>query len=102
MINLFPVFIVIAIALVIILTELIKLLDKKNRMKGYRVWIPAILSGGVTALLDFGSFFSIPQQMWFWWAVIFAFSIFAYEAILQKIKTTLGIKDDISKKPQDI
>jgi len=101
MINLFPVFIVIAISLVIILTELIKWLDKKNRLKGYRVWIPAVLSGGVTFLLKLGAFFNVQQQMWFWWAVIFAFSIFAYEAILQKIKTTLGIKDNVGKKTQD-
>jgi hypothetical protein len=28
--------------------------------------------------------------MWFWWAVIFGFSIFGYEAILRKIRIALG------------
>jgi len=87
----FPVFIVIAIALVIVLTELIKKLDRKNLIKRYKVWIPAFLSCGAAALLRIGDFFQ-PQQVWFWWAVIFAFSIFAYEAVLKKIKTTLGTK----------
>jgi hypothetical protein len=28
--------------------------------------------------------------VWFWWAVIFAFSVFAFEAILKKVTTALG------------
>ena len=90
MINILPVFVLIAIALVIIFTELIKKLDRKNWLKGYRVWVPAVLSGGVAYLLGFGKFFAEPNQMWFWWAVIFAISTFAYEAILKKITTALG------------
>ncbi|MDR2924276.1 MAG: hypothetical protein LBU85_13190 [Treponema sp.] len=90
MINILPAFIVIAIVLTIVFTELIKKLDRKNWLKGYRVWVPAVLSGGVTSLLGIGNFFSEPNQVWFWWAVIFAFSTFAYEAILKKITTALG------------
>lgn len=101
MTNLLPVFVAISIALVIVLTELIKRLDRKNLLKGYRVWIPAVLSGGVAALLKFGDFFNIPEQIWFWWAVIFAFSIFGYEAILTKIKTVLGINDKDIKKAEE-
>jgi len=89
MINVLPVCIPTAIALVIVLTEIIKKLDYKDRLKGYRVWIPAVLSGGTAWLLRMGDFFQ-PQQVWFWWAVIFAFSTFAYEAILKKITTALG------------
>jgi len=88
--DVLPVFIVIAIALVIVIAELVKKLDRKNRLKGYRVWIPAVLSGGVAWALGFGKFFPEPSQVWFWWAVIFAFSVFAYEAVLKKITTTLG------------
>jgi len=90
MTNILPVFIVIAIALVIVFAELVKKLDRKNRLKGYRVWVPAVLSGGVAYLLGFGNFFAEPNQIWFWWAVIFAFSVFAYEAVLKKITTALG------------
>ena len=97
MTNILPVFIVIAIALVIIFTELIKRIDRKNRMKGYRVWVPALLSCGVVWLLRLGDFFQ-PQQVWFWWAVIFAVSIFAYEAVLKKITAALGVDDAAAKK----
>jgi len=87
--NLLPFFIVIAVAVVVIFTELIKLLDKKDRLTGYRVYIPLVLSFGAANLLKIGNFFVTPQ-MWFWWAVIFGFSIFGYEAILRKIQHALG------------
>jgi hypothetical protein len=60
-----------------VFTELIKRLDKKDRLKGYRVYIPLVLSMGAAGLLRIGNFF-VPEQMWFWWAVIFGFSVFAY------------------------
>jgi len=91
MTNILPVFIVIAIALVIIFTELIKRLDRKGKLKGYRVWVPVILSCGVAWLLRLGDFFQ-PRQVWFWWAVIFAVSVFAYEAVLKKITSALGME----------
>jgi len=90
MINILPAFIIIAIVAVVVLSELIKKLDRKNWLKGYRVWIPALLSGGIAWLLDIGKFFAEPNQVWFWWAVIFAASTFAYEAVLKKITTALG------------
>jgi hypothetical protein len=87
--NLLPFFIVIAIALVVVFTELVKRLDKKDRLKGYRVYVPLVLSLGAAFLLKIGNFF-VSAQMWFWWAVIFGFSVFAYEAILNKVKKALG------------
>jgi len=89
MTNLFPAFIIIAIVAVIMLTELIKKLDKKDVLKGYRVWVPAILSFVLAAFLRVGNFFSSPDQVWFWWTVIFSVSIFAYEAILKKLSMAL-------------
>ena len=86
--SFFPVFVVIAIALVVILTELIKKIDKKDRLKGYRVYIPAFLSLGTVFLLKIGNFF-VSGQIWFWWAVIFGFSVFFFEAILKKITTAI-------------
>ena len=94
MTNLLPVIVTIAIVLLVVLTELIKKLDKKNILKGYRVWIPALLSGGIAWLLHFGNFFPESKQVWFWWAVIFAIPVFAYEAILKKITTALGLNKD--------
>ncbi len=86
--NLFPFFVVIATALVVVLTELIKKVDKKDRLKGYRVYVPAVLSLGTAYLLKIGNFF-VTEQMWFWWVVIFGFSVFFFEAILKKVTTAI-------------
>ena len=87
--NLMPVFIVMAIAVTVIFTELVKKLDKKDRLKGYRVYIPMVLSFGAAWLLRIGGFFAA-GQVWFWWAVIFGFSVFGYEAVLRKVQDTLS------------
>jgi hypothetical protein len=73
----------------VIFTELVKRLDKKDVLKGYRVYIPLALSFGASFLLKIGNFYA-SSQLWFWWAVIFGFSIFGYEAILSKINKALG------------
>jgi chromate transport protein ChrA len=87
--SLLPVFVLVSIALVVVFTELIKRLDKKDWLKGYRVYIPLALSFGAAALLRIGNFF-VPEQMWFWWAVIFGFSVFAYEAVLKKLESAFN------------
>jgi hypothetical protein len=87
--SLLPFFVLVAIALVVVFTELIKRLDKKDRLKGYRVYIPLALSFGAAVLLRIGNFF-VPEQMWFWWAVIFGFSVFAYEAVLKKLESAFN------------
>jgi hypothetical protein len=87
--SLFPAFILLAIALVVIGTELLKKLDTGDRLKGYRVYVPLVLSAGTAFLLKIGNFF-VTEQFWFWWAVIFGFSVFAYEAVLKKISEALG------------
>jgi hypothetical protein len=87
--SLFPAFILLAIALVVAGAELLKKLDTGNRLKGYRVYLPLVLSAGTAFLLKIGNFF-VTEQFWFWWAVIFGFSVFAYEAVLKKISETLG------------
>jgi hypothetical protein len=88
MTSFFPAFIILAIGLVVVLTEIVKRLDKKDILKGYRVYLPLALSFGAAGLLRIGNFF-VPEQMWFWWAVIFGFSVFAFEAILKKIRAAL-------------
>ena len=85
--GLFPVFIAIAVVLTVMLSELIKSIDKKNVLKGYRVYVPLVISFGIAWLLRIGDFF-IPEQVWFWWAAIFGISVFAFEAILKKIKAS--------------
>ena len=80
-----PLFVVVAVMLTVIFTELVKTLDKINRLKGYRVWVPALFSAFFAFLLWHGAFFA-PREVWFWWATIFGLSAFFYEAILKKIK----------------
>jgi hypothetical protein len=87
--SLLPFFVLVAVALVVVFTELIKRLDKKDRLKGYRVYVPLALSFGAAALLRIGNFF-VSEQMWFWWAVIFGFSVFAYEAVLKKLESAFN------------
>jgi hypothetical protein len=87
--NLLPVFALLAVALTVILTELIKKFDAKDHLKGYRVYVPLVLSFGLAWLLRIGEFFPAPQ-VWFWWAAIFAVSVFFFEAILKKIGSALG------------
>lgn len=79
----------VAIVLTVIFTELIKKLDKNDRLKGYRVWIPAILSLVFSAVMAFGEFF-ILQQVPFYAAVIFGVSVFCYEAILKRFRSDSG------------
>ena len=83
--NFLPVFVVIAIVCTVIFTELIKRLDKKDFLKGYRVWIPALISLLMSVLSFIGGFLPVWKQLFFWWAVIFAVSVFFYEAILKKL-----------------
>jgi hypothetical protein len=87
--NLFPFFITLAVALVVIFTELVKKLDTKDRLKSYRVYVPIVFSAGAAFLLRIGTFFAA-EQVWFWWAAIFGVSVFFYEAILKKIQAALG------------
>jgi hypothetical protein len=39
--------------------------------------------------LERGNFFAA-GQMWFWWAAVFGFSVFGYEAVLPKVQTAIG------------
>ncbi len=93
--KLLPAAVIVAIILTVIFTEIIKKTDKKDKLKGYRIYVPAILSGIESAVLAFGEFFTWKQAP-FYCAVIFAVSIFGYEAIYRKIKTWIGIDEAAS------
>ena len=87
-----PAVVIVAIVLTVIFTELIKNADHKNRLKGYKIYIPAVLSGAESFALAFGEFFTW-KQVPFYWAVIFAVSVFGYEAIYRKIRDWIGVED---------
>lgn len=87
-----PAAVIVAIILTVILTEIIKKADTKDRLKGYRIYVPALLSGVEASILAFGEFFAWKQTP-FYWAVIFAVSVFGYEAIYRKFKKWIGIDE---------
>lgn len=84
-----PAAVTVAIILTVLLTEIIKTADTKDRLKGYRIYVPAVLSGVESVVLAFGEFFTWKQTP-FYWAVIFAVSVFGYEAIYRKFKKWIG------------
>ncbi len=84
-----PAAVFVAIILTVLLTEIIKKADAKDRLKGYRIYVPAVLSGAESLVLAFGEFFAWRQTP-FYWAVIFAVSVFGYEAIYRKFKKWIG------------
>lgn len=88
-----PAAVIVAIILTVLLTEIVKKADKKDRLKGYRIYAPAVLSGVESAALAFGEFFAWKQTP-FYWAVIFAVSVFGYEAIYRKIKKWIGTDEE--------
>ena len=93
--KLLPAAVILATYITVTLTEIIKKADKKDRLKGYRIYIPALLSGLESVVLAFGEFFTW-KQVPFYWAVIFAVSVFGYEAIYRKIKAWVGIDESSS------
>ena len=88
-----PAAVIVAIILTVLLTEIVKKADKKDKLKGYRIYIPALLSGLESAALAFGEFFTWKQTP-FYWAVIFAVSVFGYEAIYRKIRNWIGVDEE--------
>ncbi|WP_147615098.1 hypothetical protein [Treponema pectinovorum] len=90
-----PAAVIVAIILTVLLTEIVKKADKKDKLKGYRIYVPALLSGLESASLAFGEFFTWKQAP-FYWAVIFAVSVFGYEAIYRKIKAWIGVDEETS------
>lgn len=85
--------VILAIVLVVLLTEIIKKVDKKNRLKGKRVFIPLTLSCVFSFLLAFGEFF-VYKQAPFYGAVMFTLSVTFYETILKKF--------DLEKKDETV
>ncbi len=81
---LFLVLIALAVFLTVGFTQLVKKIDKKNRLKGWRVWIPILFSAFFAFLLWQGAFFA-SREFWFWWAMIYGISIACYETIIKRI-----------------
>lgn len=83
--SLIPAFVLVAVVLVVVFSELVKKLDKKKKLKGFYVFLPVIFSAIFAFLLLVGKFFAW-QEVWFWWACIFGVSVFFYEAIIKRVQ----------------
>ena len=81
-----PVAVIVVGIATVILSELVKKIDKKNIFKGYKVIFPLFFSLGFSWLLRIGRFFANPDQVWFYWTIICLGSICFFEIILKKAK----------------
>lgn len=80
---------IVSIACTIMFSEIVKKFDKKNYLKGYKVWLPFIFSCGFSVALKF--IFKIDWMiMIFIEGSLFGFSVFGYEAILKSINKLIG------------
>lgn len=91
--GIFPAFIVIAISVVISLTEIVKAIDVKGKLRGVYIFAPIIFSAVVTLTLAFGKFFEW-RQAFFWWAVIFSLSVSNYELWVKKIRNFMDRENE--------
>lgn len=88
-----PASVVAAVILTVVSSELVKKLDKKERLRGFRVWLPLIFSLIFTASLALGGFFAL-RESFFYGAAIFGFSVFFYEAIVKHLKNAFEDKKE--------
>ncbi len=87
--------VIVAIIFVVLLTEQIKKLDKNNKLRGKKVFIPLLLSCLFSLALGIGDFFPL-KQVFFYGAAIFTVSVTYYETILKKTKLDNN-HDDLAK-----
>ena len=82
--QLFVILYIISIVCTIMFSEIVKRFDKKDYLKGYKVWLPFIFSCGFSVALKF-----VLKIDWFMMifveASMFGFSVFGYETFLKSI-----------------
>ena len=87
--KLFIILYIVSIVCTIMFSEIVKKFDKKNYLKGYKVWLPFIFSCGFSVALKF--IFKIDWMiMIFIEGSLFGFSVFGYETILKSINKLIG------------
>ena len=87
--KLFVILYIVSIVCTILFSEIVKKFDKKNHLKGYKVWLPFIFSCGFSVALKF--IFKIDWMiMIFIEGSLFGFSVFGYETILKSINELIS------------
>lgn len=90
--------VIISIIMIILFSELIKKLDKKNWLNGsYKVYLPVIFSILFSFIL-YKSSFILKEQIIFYGLLMFSVSTFFYNAILKTLKKK---RDSILNQPKD-
>lgn len=92
--QLFVIMYIISIVCTIMFTEIVKKFDKKNYLKGYKVWLPFVFSCGFSVALKFTLKIDW-MMMIFIESSMFGFSVFGYETFLKSINK---IVDKMSEK----
>lgn len=77
----------------VMLAEIIKSLDKKDYLKGYRVWLPLLISCGFSVAIKF--VYKIDWlYMIFVESALFGFSVIGYEVFLKTIRKIIDKIND--------
>lgn len=87
--SLLPAWMILAIIVVVGVTEYIKKADQKNRLKKFYIWIPVVFSFGAGAVLVLAGLM-VWKEYPFYVAVIFSFATLAYNQIIERFKKKNG------------
>lgn len=80
-----PALVGVSVVLVVVFCEIIKKIDKQERLKCTRPYQPALLAAVFAGLLAAADTLTV-RELPFYWLLITGASMFFYDAILQKIK----------------
>ena len=87
--QLFAILYMVSIMCTIMFSEIVKKFDKKDYLKGYKVWLPFIFSCGFSVALKF-----VFKVDWMFIIFIegsmFGFSVFGYETLLKSINKIIN------------
>ena len=88
-IKLFCILFIVSVFCTVMFTEIVKKIDTKDVLKGYKVWLPLLFSCGFSVALKF--IFKIDWMiMIFIEGSLFGFSVFGYETILKSINKLIA------------
>lgn len=87
-IKLFMILYVVSMLCTVMFSEIIKKIDNKDVLKGYKVWLPLLISCGFSVAIKF-----VMKVEWIYVIFIesslFGFSVFGYEVLLKSANRIL-------------
>lgn len=86
--KLFGILFVVSMFCTVMFTEIVKKIDTKDVLKGYKVWLPLLISCGFSVAIKF-----VMKVDWLYMIFIesslFGFSVFGYEVVLKSVNRIL-------------